>query len=548
MNYGDHNRFIAQGMAGTRPFAGALHDFRQARQRAALEAIFGRLTGRSLALLPYEEIAEMLKARGRSERGVQDIPLTAVVGSVGRYNDFTRSFLPRHDWDAQRWASVKSAGHVADLPPIEVYQISQVYFVLDGNHRVSIARQMGLDYIQAHVVEVHTRVPLSPDVQPDDLIIKAEHAAFLEATRLDEMRPGCDFSVTVPGQYARLENHLEVHRFFMEMAEEQALPDAEAITRWYDEAYLPLVQAIREQGILHDFPERTETDLYVWLATHQVQLRNALGWHIRPNTAVAQFAAQVKPKRPLARVYRKVLDVVVPAGWKGRARASSKTEWAQERLLDRYSQSLFAEILVPLFQTADPALDQALPIAQRENGRIVGLFLGEADEAATRAWFDGRCAAADIPAVWVKETGSPADIICGRAVLADLVVLNSQAVAAEVVSHIWQTCTRPVLLLAGPPSDLACPLLAYDETGETALFVATYLAEQWRVPLVVQTGKTMTPNVHAYLEMHEVPATYVAGVGVRPTAVKYGCDLIIQGRNPRRRLSLSFERPLLVCP
>ena len=100
------------------------------------------------------------------------------------------------------------------VPPIDVYQIGDSYFVMDGNHRVSVARQMGATYIEAYVTECRTRVPLSPDDDPNDLIVKAEYADFLENTKLDQIRPEVDLQVTTPGQYWELETHIEAHRFF----------------------------------------------------------------------------------------------------------------------------------------------------------------------------------------------------------------------------------------------------------------------------------------------------------------------------------------------
>ena len=182
-------------------YQAAVMDFQQARRTGALQEIVARLTGKSADLLSYEDVQQKLRLAGRSDRGLQEIPLDAIVGPVGRYPDFTRTFLPLNSRDEQRWASVK---HVVDqlsidaLPPIEVYKIDQAYFVLDGHHRVSVARRHGLSTIHADVTEVRTKVPLAPDVTPDDLIIKAEYAGFLEATRLADLRPDVDLSVTVP--------------------------------------------------------------------------------------------------------------------------------------------------------------------------------------------------------------------------------------------------------------------------------------------------------------------------------------------------------------
>jgi hypothetical protein len=248
----------------------AAQEFHRARRQAAVESILARITGRPADLLSYDEVSSLLRVTGQSSLGVQQIPVAAIVGSVGRYHDFSRTFLPRLEDDEQRWVSVRAAARfVGDLPPIEVYRLGEAYFVLDGNHRVSIARQQNVDFIDAYVTDIRTRVPLPPGARADDLIIAAEEAAFLEATRLDELRPGADVSVSEAGQVRHLENHIEANRYLREVERGEPLTDDEAVTDWYDRSFLPLVEAIREQGILRYFPGRTEADFYIWLSRRQ---------------------------------------------------------------------------------------------------------------------------------------------------------------------------------------------------------------------------------------------------------------------------------------
>ena len=73
----------------------AVSDFQSAHLRAKLQGVLARITGKSNELLSYEEIADKLKLQGRSDKGLQNIPIDAIVGSVGRYTEFTRTFLPR---------------------------------------------------------------------------------------------------------------------------------------------------------------------------------------------------------------------------------------------------------------------------------------------------------------------------------------------------------------------------------------------------------------------------------------------------------------------
>jgi hypothetical protein len=501
----------------------AREDFNRAKQRATMEYILGRLKGRSPLLLDYNEVADALRVTGQVKHGVRTIPVSQIVGSVGRYKDFTRSFLPRFSWDQDRWARVKTAArHVSELPPIDVYQIGDAYFVLDGNHRVSIAKETNVEFLDARVVEIRTRVPFTADSDPDLLIISAEYAAFLEFTRLDTVRPEADLRVTAPGQYTRLENLIEVNRYFLEEAEGDELSDREAVTRWYDDVYLPVVIAFREQGILRDFPHRTETDLFAWLSTHQAALRRELGWEARPDAAVTQLIPQLKrkPQRLVTRVYNRVLEAVSPASWRHRVTPPAANTWMQRKTLDRYSQSLFADILAPLpAETEAVLLQQAIHIAQKENGRLVGLRSEETPEAAV-VNFQTLCQAAPVAHVFVEDGCSLATMVRRRAPVADLLLLDGTLATAVDVDEFLQSCYRPVWVVGAQVAPAARALLVTDRADSTALFIAAYLAEQWgtRLTLLQATGAAQEAT-QAYLAMHEVTVETVVRPSLTPEAL-----------------------------
>ena len=165
--------------------------------------VLGRINRSPAALLPFEEVRRRLRLRPSSFRGLQHIPLDRIVGSVGRYQDFNRTFLP-YKTD-ERWQRIDQAWQRGEqLPPIEVYQVDDVYFVSDGNHRVSVARANGATHIDAYVTEFESPVPLEPDTDLDDLIVKQEQVEFLEETRLHELRPGARIELTVQGGYRHL--------------------------------------------------------------------------------------------------------------------------------------------------------------------------------------------------------------------------------------------------------------------------------------------------------------------------------------------------------
>jgi hypothetical protein len=255
-------------------------EFGHARMKAFLETIMGMLTGNKLHLLSFSEVVDKLRLSESVYRGLHDIPLENIVGSTGRYDDFTRRFLPRRTdkRDKERWRNIYTLAVTGKgFPPIEVYKIDQVYFVKDGNHRVSVARELGWESIQAYVTELPSPISLEPDVEPMDLVIKEECAYFLDETKLDQTRPDSKdhLDFTEAGGYQRLLRHVHLHQHLLQQASPASNPVSlpAAAADWYDHVYLPLIQTFRESDVIKHFPGRNEADLYIWLVKHQKELR-----------------------------------------------------------------------------------------------------------------------------------------------------------------------------------------------------------------------------------------------------------------------------------
>ena len=271
----------------------ASKDFRHARRRAEVEQWLAWLTGRSASLICFRDISSLLNTQATCTSELHEIPLDAIVGSVGRCSDYTRSFHPIRDNDLDRWASVNDALAAAkSLPAINVYQLGDLFFVVDGHHRVSAARQQGRTTIQAWVMRVATDLSLSHDIRPDDLALNLEHAAFFASPGLGERRPGLDFRVTTAGQHAALKDQISAHHAFLELDQRRAVPYSEAVDQWCDEVYLPVIRIIRQWRMAHCFPDQTETDLYLWLRRHHANLEETIGWTISLDMAAADLVAQ----------------------------------------------------------------------------------------------------------------------------------------------------------------------------------------------------------------------------------------------------------------
>ena len=516
-------------------FQMAIHDFQSARQKAAIQEVLARITGKSTQLLSYEEVAEKLKLRARMDRGVQHIPLDAIVGSVGRDTEFTRTFLPRRAVNQQRWANVKAAMEEgAGLPPIEVYKVGEVYFVMDGNHRVSIAKQEGSTSIEARVIEVRTNVPLTPDVQPDDLIIKAEYAEFLEATNIMDLRPNVDLSVTVPGQYEKLMKQLWAQEYLLEQDRKSNILFQEVVENWYDNIYILLAETIRDRGLLRWFPNRTITDLYIWISENRSALEEELGWEIRSDIAATDLILE-------------------------RSAQSESGSWRKARTATRYTDHLFMDILVPLSGDAESwdALEQAIIIAEREGAKLHGLHVVDSKEKvqspnalAVQSQFDQKCVEANVNGKLIIESGEITRKICDRATMTDLIVLKIVHPPMGGISTlrspfrtILVNSSRPMLGVPGKATQFKRALLAYDgsDRSKEALFVATYLAEIWKTELIVFTaldGTRLKPDVQdyvrRYLDIHEVEADYIvtekdSKAYLKRTVDERQADLVLMG-------------------
>jgi len=252
------------------PRVAADQAFDRAYQKAFLENVVSHLRGRPTDLLPFDTVRSMLGLVSSRDLGLQEVPLDKIVGSVGKYQEFTRSFLPRLAQDRERWKGVfATALDSRGLPPIEVYQVGDAYFVIDGNHRVSVARQLGATTLEAYVTKLSTPVPVTPDSDLPSLILEAEKLRFLRHTRLVDLRPQAKIEATSPGAYKQLEDIIVTRGCTYCLNQHCEIDWDEAVTRWYDEDYAPLVEIIRASNILSQFPKHTETDLYLWIMEHR---------------------------------------------------------------------------------------------------------------------------------------------------------------------------------------------------------------------------------------------------------------------------------------
>ncbi|MEO0563524.1 MAG: hypothetical protein AAF125_15555, partial [Chloroflexota bacterium] len=258
-----------------------INRFQNARMRAFWEETFALVRGKSSELMSFDDIRERLRLSDESYKGLQNIDIDKIAGSVGRYRDFTANFMPRRGKMQERWSRIYAqANSMEGLPPIEVYQVGEVYFVRDGNHRVSVAHQLGMPTIEAFVTELRSPICLTPGMQRAELDNATAYAEFLAQTELNRTRPHHQsLELSEPDRYGELMELVHVHRDLLGQLEEREVPMREAASHWYDNVYRPALTLIRKYEVLEGLPRRdsdnprTEADLFLWIVGHLYRAR-----------------------------------------------------------------------------------------------------------------------------------------------------------------------------------------------------------------------------------------------------------------------------------
>lgn len=284
--------------------AQAAEDFTKARGRALLSRLQNFLNADKDRLLSFNDVKEILKPKNEIYRGMQTVPLELIVGSEGRYRDFNKYFLPRSEHLRARWERVDVA-HLKDiiLPPIQLYEIGGVYFVRDGNHRVSVARAQGIGAIDAEVTSLASEIRIDPGMSADELrkaVVDYEKAIFYDNTNFAWLT-GCDsLDFTAPGRYDVIYNHILVHKYYLNEGLEEEIPFSDALVSWYENVYKPIIDIIVAERLDARFPGRTASDLYVWIVKHWDFLKKKYGGRFSVSDAARDFSVKYGKDRSTA--------------------------------------------------------------------------------------------------------------------------------------------------------------------------------------------------------------------------------------------------------
>lgn len=254
-------------------------DFNRSRRRAAMARLASGLRGQAgdvTTLLPFEEVVAALGRTGERRIGLASIPLETIVGSVDRTTEFDRDFRPRSGKVRTRWQRVNEAQRRGEgLPPIDVYRVGGLHFVNDGHHRVSVARHLRLEVIEAYVTEVTTRVSPEQGLRLRDLPAKSHERLFLERVPLEPaIRERIGFSDPESG-YALLAEGVEAWGFRLTQGLGEPRDRAEIAAAWFRDEFEPVIEALREADLLGD---GTDADAYLRVARQRYMLLRTHDW------------------------------------------------------------------------------------------------------------------------------------------------------------------------------------------------------------------------------------------------------------------------------
>jgi hypothetical protein len=277
------------------PTQDAQTDFGRARRRQLGSSLARRLRGEPddvNLILPFDEVVAALGRKSERSVGLQTIELDSIVGTVDRTREFDRSFRPTSRRVKLRWQRIAEAVRRGEgMPPIDVLRIADMHFVRDGHHRVSVARQLGLEVIEARVTEIVTEVDADPSVRLHDLALKSHERLFFERVPLPrELRNRIELSVG--SWYAGLAEGVEAWGFRAMQAGGEFMDREEVAAAWFSHEFEPITELIREEGLAEG---QTDAEAYIRIVALRYLLLRTHRWD---EATLEELRAELRRKPP----------------------------------------------------------------------------------------------------------------------------------------------------------------------------------------------------------------------------------------------------------
>ncbi len=281
-------------------------DFNKARNKALINEIQHLLNPEEATLISFTDIKKMLRPKNEVYKGMQVVPIKLIVGSEGRYKDFDNHFFPKSNFLKARWERVDSAVlQSITLPPISLYEAGGLFFVRDGNHRVSVAKMKGQEYIDAEVVSLQSEIKLKPSTSKKNIlkqVLNYEKRVFYSETNFGDITDYWCLDFTTPGQYDVIYNHIITHRYYINMDKTEEIPFEDAALSWFTNVYQPVIQALEANHIKRIFKHRTVSDMYIYLIKYWDELKQKFGNDFSLEAAVKDFKKEYTKNRLFSKI------------------------------------------------------------------------------------------------------------------------------------------------------------------------------------------------------------------------------------------------------
>jgi hypothetical protein len=244
-------------------------------------------------LLDLDDVRARLGLRTQVARSVRPIEVASIVGTAGRCCDFDRCFHPLRPNLEERARAVKRRFPAGDFPAIEVVQVGDAYFVVDGHHRVAAARDLGVAAIDAEVIELPTDYGLRPDVSLEDVTLASAERRFREDSGLALARPTARILAARPTSYSDLLTAVKSHGYDLCRTKGECVPPLEVAAHWLDCVYLPLLDAARSFGLTKSLPLREGDLVLSLLRAQQASFGETVDCRALANAAASSAAGTV---------------------------------------------------------------------------------------------------------------------------------------------------------------------------------------------------------------------------------------------------------------
>ena len=244
--------------------------------------IFGFNFKKKENLKSFSEIQKEENAYNSVNLGIKEVPLDKIVGSVEKYADFDKNFVPKNNVVKQRWINIY-IGYTSDsmLPTVILYKIKDNYYVYDGNHRVSVAKFLNFATIEAQVEE------FLPTKDTKDKVIYRENMIFEKETGLS------DIFLSEPIKYKYLKEEIESYKNLLDKRKNENMDLKKAAKNWHINVFLPIKMILSENEIIKNY-EGNPDDVFLFFLEHKYYLSKNHGKNVGYLYSIINFINLVK--------------------------------------------------------------------------------------------------------------------------------------------------------------------------------------------------------------------------------------------------------------